>query len=132
MRYKHSSDVERVIESINNYSYGRVKQSLLKKIKTSMKKTSLSLTTNHFNPTDKACEIEKLDDFSKLKGETQKSVMLNTVRSPRHFGAKFDKSEARSVLKELHNKTHFKAATDFTNFNSIFLIYFKKSADIHI
>ena len=89
-----------------------------------MKKNTMSLTTSHFNnlhtnPTDK--ELDKLEENSnKLKRDSRKSEMLNTARSSRHFGAKLNKSEAKSVLKELHNKTHFKAAIDFANFNSIF------------
>ena len=126
MRFKPRSDIERVLETINNYSFGRISESILKNVQKNTLKEAFSKTSEKYfsfhnlgkkNKSDKSLlEVKSDDNFNFNKNVEERPTYLKKNIKKIH------KSDSKSFLKELHYKTHFKAATDFTNFNSIFFL----------
>lgn len=137
MRYKPRTDLERVFDTINKYSFGRVSKEIVDR-----QLKSLDLTTNKQQIVQ---EQEELDfdncilevsncQKNKVKMQTDIEKQMETrdkIRAKRkEFSMirrrKFvDNSSAKQVMSELHNKTHFKAATGFTLFNNRTLLDFR-------
>ena len=122
MRFKPKSDIERVLESINNYSFGRINQKIFKNINNNSLKDLFSKTSEKkFSLKNLEININKEKDDSFFETKSNDNFKKNLVRSS-NISKKNNKninlSDSKSFIKKLQYKTHFKAAIDFTNFNS--------------
>ena len=148
MRFKARTNLERVFDEINKNSFGRVNNSIIKK----------QLTELGLFESEEGCKIDSdLPDFytSKIQKEKNKNVKalrkiyevkidnlfdnektsdinspLNNKTSNSFFKKRkiVDNSGAKNFMMEYHNKTHFKAITNFALFNSK-LKFVKKVSD---
>lgn len=116
MRFKPKSDIERVLETINSYSYGRIDETIMKNVQSNGKKIIVKKDKRE----KKQNKTEKNVDENKSDSNWGEKYVENSpkINLKKNIIKRYDKSAAKIFLKELHNKTHFKAATDFTNFNS--------------
>ena len=112
MRFKPRTDLERIYDTINSVYYGSVKKDLVnKQIKNLqyIKPVNDEVLSNEEEENDSALNknIEKFKELMKKSNNNFKKRKL------------VNNSEARLFRKELYNKTHFKATTDFSIFKSI-------------
>lgn len=153
MRYKARTDLERIFETINRYNYGTVDKEIVENQLRSLelinsKQVPLKTNNSHDEATEEEIEFDDTKmEFShrgskwetdkdsnisnkyKYKDKSAVSTKYDTnskKRKIRIAKRKYvDNSCAKKVLGELHNKTHFKAATGFTLFNNRTLLDFK-------
>lgn len=119
MRYRPRTDLERIFDTINQYSYGSVNKEIIKK-----QLKSLNLNVPDFSESeeeDEEAAFEKMkrdrsEQLEDIKNKIAQKMEKNDQKKSKK--RKFvDNSEARKLMKEYHNKTHFKGATDITLFN---------------
>jgi hypothetical protein len=121
MRFKPRTDLERIYDSINSYSYGRINKDIINK----------QLKSLELNEPEVYNTIEEEEDFDNIKAEHDRSYERqainhcvvkgekNKYEQKKIKGRKYvDNSEAKNLMKEYHNKTHFKGATDVSLFCS--------------
>ena len=121
MRFKPRTDLERIYDSINSYSFGRINKDIINK-------QLKSLDLNEPEVLETKTEEEEIDSFKddhsksfereSLKNQygqrEQNKVIQKKIKGRKHV----DNSEAKNLMKEYHNKTHFKGATDVSLFCS--------------
>lgn len=115
MRFKPRTDLERIFDTINDYSYGKINKEILnKQLKNlDVKKTEVLEDSDHNQLPNSS------DDKTNVIAEITSSKLNNIKRYKRKL---VDNSEAKNLLKDYHNKTHFKAATDVSLFNRMNVI----------
>jgi hypothetical protein len=144
MRFKPRTDLERIYETINSVYYGSVKKdgvnkqlkflqlnepdleisfeeeipdynlAYIKKAKQNQEEEERMNVYNIKSVTDEIKKKSLYNPTEALGGSKQKPK--KEIKKPKR---KFvDNSEARALRKELYNKTHFKATTDFSIFKS--------------
>lgn len=131
MRFKARTDLERIFETINNYSYGRADKELVQK-----QLRNLELNVSKKNET----EEEHHSDDEYIPSYTMASLKPHMMTESERFRDMHDKIlnerrnglnknknikrklitnvEAKNLMSEYHKKTHFKAATGFTLFDN--------------
>ena len=115
MRYKFRTDLERVYESINKFSYGRVNKKIIQdqllklkliqlgpKINKKEKDETMLSSDNDNKEDDDEDDVKKKKEV--VPAEKPRKFMVNKTMQKLNEGAMF-------VLGELHNKTHFKGLT---------------------
>lgn len=138
MRYKHRTNLERIYDEVNKYSYGRINKEALeehfkkwggnKVIKSPEEDehVAFSYKENRFRDDydDRGSVIGRdsqimkgLDNF--IKNDILNKETFNSEKSGINLKSKsvvrtVDNSIARKFMKDLHVKTHFKAASVFT------------------
>lgn len=147
MRFKPRTDMERVFEAINKNSFRKLDKKIINKQLKSMSEVKKKET--EANPDDEILDYKdaakdnesEYDDFDYLgikketdnlgKIEMEKKLKLIKSRK-RELNA-----QAKFLMREFHNKTHFKGVTSLVNFNNngkntliffIFLPFFRKFA----
>lgn len=118
MRFKPRTDLERIVDSINEYNYNKVNSDLVKK---QLKSLDLHYMKKKILKKEKNTLSSSTSDFSssyddiKVKQEvtSEKSTMKSSSNNffavtKRNF---IDNSVAKQLMQEYHYKTHFKAAT---------------------
>jgi hypothetical protein len=130
MRFKPRTDLERIYDTINTYSYGKANKSIIDK-----QLRQLDLNVSKRNHEDEL-EFEEIPDYTKtnfakqrIKTQdekmTEKRQQIKDQRkeTKNKIYRKFvDNSEARNLMSELHYKTHFKGAAGFTLFKNSSII----------
>ena len=130
MRFKPRTDLERIYDTINSVYYGSVKKDLVnKQIKNLqyIKPVNDEVLSNEEEENDSALNknIEKFKENNKSEKKNSMLKIDNSKELMKKSNNNFKKrklvnnSEARLFRKELYNKTHFKATTDFSIFKSI-------------
>jgi len=115
MRYKARTDLERIFDVINNYSFGKANRKIiinqLKQLELSGPHSikSESREEGLVNLYNRALSIKQKEDVAKKEEEENYSVASRY--KPRR---RLDNSEARNLMSELYVKTHFKAASVYT------------------
>lgn len=120
MRFKPRTDLERIYDSINSYSYGRINKDIINK-----QLKSLDLNEPEVN------ESKDEEQFDNIKVDHDRSIQRDFMKNDTGRGGKnihlqkkikgrkhVDNSEARNLMREYHYKTHFKGATDVSLFCS--------------
>lgn len=124
MRFKARTDLERIFDSINLNSYGRVDREILEK---QLRNLELNVSKKAIKDDDLEEEIpdywtssvkrrQKQMENDKLREERRK--MLEEKSKKRKARKKVDNSLSRHFMSDLHMKTHFKGATGFTLFKN--------------
>jgi hypothetical protein len=121
MRFKPRTDLERIYDSINSYSYGRINKDIINKQLKSLELNEPE--TNDF--------MNEEEDFEIIKAENDRSYERQSIKHSTVEGEKkkyeqrkikgrkfVDNSEAKNLMKDYHNKTHFKGAADVSLFCS--------------
>jgi len=104
MRFRARTDLERIFDSINGYSYGRASKKILNR---QLKDLDLNFAvkndraTSEFMISKRKASVELLEKDS---SHDKRKKSRKTV----------DNSEAKNIMSELHLKTHFKAASVYT------------------
>jgi len=111
MRFKPRSEMERVLETINSYSYGKIDENIMRKIQKNA--YSKNLSQNH-SKRDMINGYE--ENFPEKKSWKTYTYRINSLENNSNENNKID---VKKLFKKYHYKTHFKAATDLANFNSI-------------
>lgn len=109
MRFKPRTDLERIFDAINDYSYGKINKKIVnRQLKNLELEEPAQLPSNS--------DIE--DHHASFNNRTHSVTEVSNSKVLKKGGRKFvDNSEAKLLLKDYHNKTHFKAATDIALFN---------------
>ena len=118
MRYKPRTDLERIYESINKNSFGRVNKNVVEK---QLRGLDLNYAKKKeeedFNPEDDLLELamkKKVDSYSNgfaednIQKESKEKINNEEKRLKLNLGAK-------NLMSDLHNKTHFKGASVLAN-----------------
>jgi hypothetical protein len=131
MRYKARTDMERVLEAINKNSFRKLDAKFLKRQLKNLTKPKINETgvkkgdeVLDYKDAQKNGDSE-IDDFDYLgiqmeidhnaqilKNEIEKKMKLINSRKMEL------NSQARFLIKEFNNKTHFKGVTTLVNFNN--------------
>jgi len=111
MRYRARTDLERIFEVVNNHHYGNTDKSVLNENLSRldpiiMKKKQMQELKN----------AELLDDD--FYGEFIKKNPVQNISIDTKSKFRPDNSHAKMLMKELYNKTHFKAASTFSLFGN--------------
>jgi hypothetical protein len=135
MRFRARTDMERVFESINKNSFRKLDRKIINKQLKSMSEPKKN--ENYLHKHDQIIDYKdaqidgesELDDFDYLglkieedhnalllKMEIEKKMKLINSRK------KELNSQAKFLIKEFHNKTHFKGVTTMVNFNKTGII----------
>ena len=121
MRYKPRTDLERVFEAVSKYNYGQNRDIISNQLKQlylggpqQNKKVNSEESFNALNKSNQSITNTNRDDSSKLTYQDDTSLI--TKRIKRRI---VDNSEAKTILKDLYIKTHFKAASVYTILKSI-------------
>jgi hypothetical protein len=114
MRFKPRSEMERVLETINSYSYGKIDENLMRKIQKNAYSKNPSQTHTKRDLMNRS--DENFPDKKSWKTYTYR------IKSTENSCNENNKIDVKKLFKKYHYKTHFKAATDLANFNSIRLI----------
>lgn len=128
MRFKARTDLERIFDTINQYSYGKVSKEIINK-------QLKSLDLNVPEIIEKSDEEEEEEEHEMENKKRDKNEQLEKLRSllfqkldKKSKKRKFvDNSEAKELMKEYHIKTHFKGATDISLFNSKLISFINRS-----
>lgn len=110
MRFKPRTDLERIFDAINDYSYGKINKEILDKQLKNLDLKDPEITEKSEPNIMPLSSDEKNNSAAELT-----TSKLNTLRRIKR--KLVDNSEAKNLLKDYHNKTHFKAATDVALFN---------------
>jgi hypothetical protein len=122
MRFKARTDLERIFDTINSYSFGRINRDIINKQLKSLDLNVPDITEENEEEEelefgrpkrDRSEELEYIKNKIAQNFEKTEKTEVKKSRKRRHV----DNSEAKNLMKEYHNKTHFKAATDITLFN---------------
>jgi hypothetical protein len=130
MRYKPRTDLERIYDEISKNSVGRINRHVIDK---QLKELDLIVT--------KKTKDENEEEHLEYKPEYMLMTKISKVDPTRDFSiderdqsAKKDKKvedkrkkmnvEAKNIMSELHNKTHFKGATEIANRTCINTIFY--------
>ena len=113
MRYKPRTDLERIAESINEYSYGKIDKNIINQ--------QLKLL-NLVGPREEIQNEESDDDISdtylsdKEKSLKSDSIIEEAKATNRHHKKRAIKinEQAKKILGDFHRKTHFKAVAEFS------------------
>lgn len=122
MRFKPRTDLERIIDSINKQNYSKMNVDLLQ-----MQLKSLSLNVPKVKESKNVLiqeygqDSNRINFLKKLEENNNKAKVdyviteddLSTL-SHKEKRKRIDNKEARNLLPDLHNRTHFKAAAMFT------------------
>ena len=128
MRFKPRTDLERIFDEINKNSFRKLDKNIIEK----QLKTLEMNHTKKFNDENDADEIpdykdaakldQPLDDFDylALDKETDESrgELERRMKSLKSRKQELN-SQAKNLMKEFHNKTHFKGVTSMMNFKKI-------------
>jgi hypothetical protein len=129
MRFKPRTDLERIYDAVNSYSYGRVEREVVDR---QLMKLDLNVSRHR----DDEIEFEEIPDYTisnykkkKIKTESEKKqeVRQKILHDRREIKNKMhrkfvDNSDARQLMADLHHKTHFKGASGFTLFHNTTLV----------
>ena len=124
MRYKPRTDLERIFDAINKYSYGRSDKEIINK-----QLKNLALGEPEISELeDEIDTIEKpvnSDNGEEIKNNLMTDAnLVQTHLSKRVKRKRVDNSDAKNLLKDYHNKTHFKATADISLFSRIFIVVY--------
>jgi len=134
MRFKPRTDLERIFEEINKNSFRKLDKNIIEKqLKTleminSTKKSNNESEQNNEIPDYKNAAVFKMDEFFNddisNKGEEKEKTEDNRI-AEKEKKVKFEKSrkkelnsQVKNLMKEFHNKTHFKGVSSMVNFNN--------------
>ena len=134
MRFKARTDLERIFDSFpGNYFMDEEKQILIRQLEyldlyNSKKPKELLKNVDYDNEEEKEDDNKHkiMDCQSKIMNmEQDKSAKILFKQFAKKWAKKTDMNiEAQGVLKDLHVKTHFKAAEEVAEKKSIFLFIF--------
>jgi hypothetical protein len=132
MRFKARTDLERIVDAVNSYSFGRANYDIINK---QLKELDLNVGRKSI-PTEREITEEIPDYSSSIVKRMEKKLLLDKqneelkklqqsiTEKKKNIGKKkLNNSQARHLLRDLHYKTHFKGATGF--------YLFKKSSVLH-
>lgn len=127
MRFKPRTEFERIVDTINDYNYGKVNNDLIKK---QLKNMELALMK-------KKLLKEKRNELSDSQSDSDNSSYDNNVKGNKHDNSTertslnqskqsfckgkgssrilVDNSVAKKLMEEYHYKTHFKAAAQLAD-----------------
>ena len=119
MRFKPRTDLERIVDSLNSYSYmkeySKLVRKQLKKIEiTSLKKMTLK------EESFESSTSELSSSFDEIRVKSEISINSNSISNSKKKEKKKKKTKgrilvnpkmAKQLLREYHIKTHFKGAT---------------------
>jgi hypothetical protein len=122
MRYKPRTDLERIYEEINKNSFGAVNKHIVDR---QLKGLDLNVARKN----EKLSKVNDLDDFDMIGVHNNNKNNYESVSKELHnkeeeeklkkankYKRKIDlNSEAKNFMKDLHNKTHFKAVSVIAN-----------------
>lgn len=129
MRFKPRTDLERIIETVNTQSYGRIGKSILyKQLKdlelNIVKKTHINQENMELHELIKEKKKKKVKKIEEEEEEeeynelnipqiTQEMTETNNKNKLLNKRKKVN-SDAKTMMSDLHLKTHFKAASVFS------------------
>jgi hypothetical protein len=142
MRFKHRSELERIADINNAYSYGRVDMKIIQKQLRAMG-LSVSQKFDHSNQSFSSFIDDDYMPFLSVNGaiEKQKSIEKEKQKSTREkilkertdmkdrLNKKYHINEARNIMSDLHTKTHFKGSTNFALFNKTNVFFNHKKTE---
>lgn len=136
MKFKHRTELERIHDAINDYSFGRADKNVIRKQLKSMNMYKLKrlipkeeiIMYSHKKSLSKKYDVEKgkaqndpsnfikkrmeiienLKEFIKKDESLLKAIGLDKKNSKKRF---IDNSMSKYIMNDLHLKTHFKAAS---------------------
>jgi hypothetical protein len=137
LRFKPRTDMERIFDEINKNAFRTVDKNIIDKQIKNIDKIILKNPTEKFmegipDYKEASKEEEEYDDFDYLginsiidQKEEMKKLELERKNKLIKSRKKDLNSNAKNLMKELHNKTHFKGVSSLVNFNSlgIFSLY---------
>jgi hypothetical protein len=136
LRFKPRTDLERIFEEINKNSFRTIDKNIIEKqIKNIDKviiKNPIEKSGGEIPDYNKAFkEEEEYDDFDYLgikgiidpKEEEIKKLEIEKKNKLLKSTKKNLNLNAKNLMKELHNKTHFKGVTSLVNYNSLGIFY---------
>jgi hypothetical protein len=134
MRFTAKNNLERIFDALNIYSYGRIDKNELERKKKQLE-TKKKMKNNELNSDDDDDEDDSLENVDMKEKENEESLNKNNNIRGKRNGKKINKiddkkimqkhdhnSQARHILSELHEKTHFKGASGFTLWKSTSLL----------
>jgi C1A family cysteine protease len=137
LRFKPRTDLERIFDEINKNSYRKVDKNIIENQIRIIDRVNLNPRALTENPDEipdyrnATKEEEEDDDFDYLglKGiidplEEKKRLELEKKNKLTISRKKDLNLNARNLMKELHNKTHFKGVTSLVNYNSLGTCYY--------
>ena len=137
MRYKPRNDLERIFESINSNSFGRItkkdiesqiqkmieckkmedlKKAMLEDEEIDFEDLDYQENITQKNKNDKNVIKNQAKSQEKSMGRGQKLRILRATDYSEKLPIKMNKQEAKFYLNELHDKTHFKSAENYSLF----------------
>jgi hypothetical protein len=129
MRFKPRSDLERIYDANNDYNLGRVDKKIIEKHLDAMGlygsrrvKTEVRESDDYMNTRLKTLEENKQAEAEKIKKRRdvirEKRKENNNYRNNRYrldpVPVKHIIMDSKNIMGDLHYKTHFKGAADFT------------------
>jgi hypothetical protein len=134
MRFKPRTDLERIADATNAYNFGRVDMKIIQK---QLKELGLNVSTRHnihdedeqrsfdsdynnympYLTVTSAIEKQKNAEIERQK-KIREKILKERQEMKNRLKRKYETSEAKQLMSDLHNKTHFKGATGFTLFHS--------------
>ena len=119
MRFKPRTDLERIVDSLNSYSYMKEYSKLVRKQLKNLEITSLKKMTLKEESFESSTS-ELSSSFDEIRVKSDLSIDSNSISNSKKKEKKKKKRKgrilvypnmAKQLLGEYHNKTHFKAAT---------------------
>lgn len=128
MRFKPRTDLERIFDEINKNSFRKIDKNIIEK---QLKTLEMNITKK-FNEENEGDEIPDYKDAAKFdkpfddldylimdkdteeinRAEAERKIKLLKTRKQEL------NSQAKNLMKEFHNKTHFKGVTSMINFKN--------------
>lgn len=128
LRFKPRTDLERIFEEINKNSFRKLDRNIIEQQIKNIDKVKKGEIKD-----DNKDEIPDYKDATKLEDDYDDFDYLGIKKDVKEDKNKLEmerrnkliksrkkdlNSNAKNLMKELHNKTHFKGVTSLTNFNS--------------
>ncbi len=132
MRFKARTDLERIVDAVNSYSFGRANYDIihkqLKELDLIVGKKSVPSVREITQeiPDYSSSVVKRMEKKLLLEKHNQelKKLQQSIIEKKKNIGKKkLNNSQARQLLRDLHYKTHFKGATGF--------FLFKNSSVLH-
>lgn len=127
MRFTAKNNLERLFDSLNIYSYGRVDKDQIERRKKQFGFKKNNIKNNEYNSSDDDDDDDSREKSEMNEKEIEASANYNNNRYNKKNGHKVLKiddkkimqkhdqnSQVRHIMSDLHEKTHFKGASGFT------------------
>jgi len=128
MRFKPRTDLERIFDEINKNSFRKLDKNIIER---QLKTLEINATKKNNESENDSDEIPDYKDAAKMEEQYDDFDYLGLDKQTEETKAEIEKkmkyqisrkkelnSQAKNLMKELHNKTHFKGVTSMVNFKN--------------